>query len=212
MARMDSTPTFSRFEDAYQTRTAPWVIGAPQPAIVELERSGRIRGKVLDVGCGTGEHTILLTRLGYDVLGVDAAPTAVAQARDNAAVKGVDARFEVADAMDLGGREVYDTIVDSALFHIFDDSDRPRYVASLHAACRPGGSVHVLALSDQGRGFGPQVSEAVIREAFGDGWALEALDETTYRGVVQEMQADAVGLPAGTVVDEPAWLARVRRL
>jgi hypothetical protein len=41
---------------------------------------------------------------------------------------------------------------------------------------------------------------------------LEALDETTYRGVVQEMQADAVGLPAGTVVDEPAWLARVRRL
>src|SRR3954447_17258871 len=99
---MDATPTFSRFDDAYKTRTAPWVIGEPQPAIVELQRAGWIRSKVLDVGCGTGEHTILLTRLGYDVLGIDFAPQAVEQARANAAAKGVDARFEVADAMNLG--------------------------------------------------------------------------------------------------------------
>lgn len=211
---MDSTPTFSRFDEAYKTRTAPWVIGEPQPAIVDLERAGWIRGRVIDVGCGTGEHTILLTRLGYDVLGVDAAPTAIEQARENATAHGVDARFRVADAMNLAevaGRQRVDTIVDSALFHIFDDVDRPRYVASLHAACRPGGLVHVLALSDKGRGFGPEVSDAVIREAFADGWTLEALDETTYRGVVQEPHAEPLGLPVGTVVDEPAWLARVRR-
>ncbi|HEX9833811.1 MAG TPA: class I SAM-dependent methyltransferase [Mycobacterium sp.] len=209
---MDSTPTFSRFDDAYKTRTAPWVIGEPQPAIVDLERAGLVRGKVLDAGCGTGEHTILLTRLGYDVLGVDAAPTAIEQARENAAEKGVDARFEVADAMSLGAEPRYDTIVDSALFHIFDAADRARYVARLGAVCKPGALVHVLALSDKGRGFGPEVSERVIREAFADGWVLEALDETTYRGVVQEPHVEAIGLPVGSVVDEPAWLARVNRL
>jgi SAM-dependent methyltransferase len=209
---MDSTPTLSRFDDAYKTRTAPWVIGEPQPAIVELEQAGRIHSKVLDVGCGTGEHTILLTRLGYDVLGIDFAPHAVEQARSNAAQKRVDARFEVADAMNLGSDPGYQTIVDSALFHIFDAADRARYVSSLHAAVLPGGLVHVLALSDAGRGFGPQVSEADIREAFGDGWVLEALDGTTYRGVVQQAQADAIGLPVGTRVDEPAWLARARRV
>ena len=209
---MDSTPTFSRFDDAYKSNTAPWVIGEPQPAIMDVERAGLIHGTVLDVGCGTGEHTILLTRLGYDVLGVDAAPTAIEQARQNAAAKGVDARFEVADAMNLGAGPRYDTIVDSALFHIFDDTDRAVYVAGLHAVCRPGALVHVLALSDKGRGFGPEVSEAVIREAFGDGWTLEALDETTYRGVVQQPHVEALGQPVGTVVDEPAWLARVRRL
>jgi SAM-dependent methyltransferase len=208
---MDTTPAFSAFDDAYQARTAPWVIGEPQPAIVELERTGVIRGKVLDVGCGAGEHTILLTRLGYDVVGIDYSPTAVDQARENAAAKGVDARFDVADAMNLNG-QAYDTIIDSALFHIFDDIDRPRYVRSLHAACRPGALVHVLALSDKGRGFGPEVSEAVIREAFGDGWVLEALDTTTYRGVVGEGHSEALGLPAGTRVDEPAWLARARRV
>jgi SAM-dependent methyltransferase len=209
---MDSTPTFSRFDDAYKTRTAPWVIDEPQPAIVELQRAGWIHSKVLDIGCGTGEHTILLTRLGYDVLGIDFSPHAVEQARASAAEKGVDARFEVANAMNLGSDPGYQTVVDSALFHIFDDADRARYVSSLHAAVRPGGLVHVLALSDAGRGFGPQVSEADIRGAFGEGWVLEALDTTTYRGVVQEAQADAIGLPVGTRVDEPAWLARVRRV
>jgi SAM-dependent methyltransferase len=209
---MDPTPTLSRFDEAYKSRTAPWVIGEPQPAIVELQRAGWIHSKVLDVGCGTGEHTILLTRLGYDVLGVDLSPHAIEQARANAAVKGVDARFEVADATNLGGEPLYTTIVDSALFHIFDDTDRPRYVRSLHTATRPGGLVHVLALSDAGRGFGPQVSETVVRNAFGEGWELEALDTTTYRGVVGEGHAEALGLPVGTRVDEPAWLARARRL
>jgi SAM-dependent methyltransferase len=146
------------------------------------------------------------------VLGIDFAPHAVEQARANAAEQGVNARFEVADAMNLGPEPGYQTIVDSALFHIFDDADRARYVSSLHSALRPGGVVHVLALSDAGRGFGPQVSEAQIREAFGDGWTLEALDTTTYRGVVQQAQAAAIGLPVGTRVDEPAWLARARRV
>jgi SAM-dependent methyltransferase len=209
---MDTTPTFSRFDDAYKTRTAPWVIGEPQPAIVELERAGRIRGKVLDVGCGTGEHTILLARLGYDVLGIDFSPHAVEQARQNAAAKGTDARFEVADALNLGDQPTYDTIVDSALFHIFDASDRPKYVASLQRACRPGGVVHVLALSDAGRGFGPEVSEADIREAFVDGWALEAFDTTSYRGITQEVHVDILGLPVGTPVEEPAWLATARHI
>ena len=209
---MDQTPALSRFDEFYRTTTPPWVIGEPQPAIVELERAGLIRGKVLDVGCGTGEHTILLTRLGYHVLGIDFAPEAVEQARGNAEAKGVAARFEVADAMNLADRPGYDTIVDSALFHIFDDGDRPKYVASLHNACRPGGVVHVLALSDAGRGFGPQVSGETIRDAFADGWELEALEPTTYRGVVTEVHVQQIGLPIGTRVDEPAWLARVRHI
>src|SRR6478609_5350052 len=185
---MDTTPAISRFDEFYKTTIPPWVIGEPQPAVVELERAGLIRGKVLDVGCGTGEHTILLTGLGYDVLGIDFAPEAVEQARRNADAKGAGARFEVADA------------------------DRPKYVASLHGAVLPGGIVHVLALSDQGRGFGPQVSGETIRDAFGDGWELEALEPATYRGVVTEVHADDIGLPIGTRVDEPAWLARARHI
>ncbi len=58
----DTTPPKALFDDAYRDGTPPWVIGEPQPAVVALEREGWVRGKVLDIGCGAGEHTILLTR------------------------------------------------------------------------------------------------------------------------------------------------------
>lgn len=201
-----------RFDSLYETHTAPWVIGEPQPAVVALERTGVLRSPILDIGCGLGEHSILLTRLGYQVRGIDFAPHAVEQARANAAARGVDAHFEVGDAFDLDAATPYATVLDSALFHIFDDADRVRYVESLHRAMRPGGYLHVLALSDSGRGFGPQVSEQQIRSAFGVGWDLDALETAVYRGVVGEAHAEPLGLPTGTVVDEPAWLARVRRV
>lgn len=186
------------------------MIDEPQPAIVELERSGGIRGAVLDIGCGTGEHTILLTRLGYDVLGIDASPNALVRARANAARHGVTARFELGDALHLGEERRYDTIVDSALFHIFDDTDRATYVRGLHAVCRPSGVVHVLALAEGGPPIGPKVSDAVIREAFAEGWTLEDLRSTTYRVVVPAEGAEELGLQPRARIDQPAWLARVR--
>jgi SAM-dependent methyltransferase len=208
-----TTPSRRLFDEAYLSHTAPWVIGEPQPAIVTLERSGWIRGRVLDPGCGTGEHTIHLSRLGYDILGIDSSEQAIEQARANAAQQGVTGRFEVADALQLVPHRAYDTVVDSALFHIFDAADRARYVSSLHRACRPDARVHVLALSDAGPGFGPQISDAVIREAFGDGWILEDLQPARYRGViVHDTHAAALGRPVGDLIDLPAWLARTRRI
>ena len=208
---MDRTPPLASFDDFYKNQNPPWVIGEPQPAVVALERDHLIGGRVLDVGCGAGEHTILLTRLGYDVLGVDGAPTAIETARRNAAAHGVSARFAVADALDLGAEPAFDTVVDSALFHVFDAADRATYVRSLGRVTRPGALVHVLALSDAGRGFGPQVSAGDLREAFGPGWSVQGLRETTYRGVVTETHAEALGLEVGARVDEPAWLLRAQR-
>lgn len=215
---MDQTPALSSFEAFYRHSTPPWVIDEPQPAVVALAEAGHtgyIRGRVLDVGCGTGEHTIYLTRLGHDVLGVDGAPTAVDIARRNAAERGVAARFAVADAFDLAAidheQPLYDTVLDSALFHVFDAADRVRYVSSLGRVTRPGALVHVLALSDAGRGFGPSVTAHDLLDAFGPGWTVEDLAETTYRGVVTEVHAEALGLPIGSRVDEPAHLLRVRR-
>jgi len=190
---------------------------ANRSRIVALERDDGIHGRVLDPGCGTGEHTIHLTRLGYDVRGIDSSEHAINQARANAAARNVAARFEVADALQLGQDPsydpIYDTVVDSALFHIFDPADRSRYVRSLYRAARPGALVHVLALADTGPGFGPQISDTVIREAFGEGWALEDLRSSQYRGViVGSTHAAALGRPVGDLVDLPAWLARARRL
>lgn len=206
----------------YDNDTAPWVIGAPQPAIVAAEADGWIRGRVLDPGAGAGEHTIALTELGYDVLGVDLSPSAVAYARRNAVAKGVArARFEVADLLTFADPAVeplgeFDTVLDSALFHVFvdDPAGRATYVRALRRLCVPGGHVIVLALSDTEKGFGPRIGENVIRDGFADGWTIEQLGPTIYRGRVTEVVAEDAarhGLPTEGPIDTAAWLARIRR-
>ncbi|MFE4455894.1 class I SAM-dependent methyltransferase [Nocardia tengchongensis] len=192
----------------YSNDSAPWVIGEPQPEVVALADAGGISGTVLDIGCGTGEHTILLVKLGYDAYGVDISHRAIDDARRNAADNQISPeRFTVADALDLGG-STYDTIVDSALFHVFDPEHRVTYVRSLYDTCRPGGLVHILA-------FGPHVSDFTIRNAFSDGWDIEELRPARYRGRVTESIADRArekGWPADGLVDVRAWLARIRRM
>ncbi|MCD2195449.1 class I SAM-dependent methyltransferase [Actinomycetospora endophytica] len=204
----------NRFEEFYRTGEPPWVIGEPQPAVVELERAGGITGPVLDLGCGTGEHTILLSRLGYRVLGADSAPAAVERARARAEAAGVPAEFAVADAMDPGELGRYATVLDSALFHVFDAEDRARYAEALTGAVVPGGQVVVLALSTRGPGFGPQIDDDAITGAFtGPSWRMESLVESTYRGrVTNPDHAAATGQAVGDLVDLPAVVARIRHV
>ena len=210
---MEPLSSTTPWDSVYRSRSAPWLIDQPQPAIIALDRDGWIRGSVLDVGCGAGEHTIHLAARGHAVLGVDFSPAAVDVARANAAARGVPARFEVADALALGDRPHVDTIVDSALFHIFGAAERARYVRSLSGVCRPGGRVFVLALavSDTEPGFGPRIRDTVIRDAFVGDWTLEELSASRYRVLVDADNAARTGLPAGQLADLPAWLARIRR-
>lgn len=209
-----SSPTPSTFEESYRRGEPPWVIGEPQPAVVDLERAGDLTEPVLDLGCGTGEHTILLSRLGYRVLGADAAPAAVERARERARAAGVAAEFTVADAMDPAALGWFATVLDSALFHVFDAADRSRYAAALRDVVLPDGQVIVLALSTRGPGFGPQIDDDAVPTAFAaPDWAVEDLRPTTYRGrVTHPDQASATGRAVGELVDLPAVVARIRRV
>jgi SAM-dependent methyltransferase len=203
------------FQTMYEVGTPPWVIDEPQSAVVDLEACGEIRGAVLDVGTGTGEHTILLTRLGYEVLGVDVAPLAVEQARAKAAESGVAARFEVADVLATPGEHQlarFDTVLDSALFHNFMVEDRVTYVRVMSRYLRSGGTMFVLALA-VGGGLGPEVNGQDLRRAFySPGWAFEDLSASEYQGVIRsEGTARRLGRPPGSRVTVPAWLARIRR-
>jgi len=56
---------------------------------------------VLDAGCGTGQHAILLARKGYMVEGVDASPVAIDLARRKGALERVAPTFRTADIRDL---------------------------------------------------------------------------------------------------------------
>lgn len=162
---------------------APWDIGRPQPVFARLAGEGRLTGRLLDVGCGTGENALLAAGGGADVTGIDVAPTAIARAREKAAGRGLAARFEVADALGLPGLGLTaDTVIDSGVFHVFGDGDRARYVAGLGAVLRPGGMCYLVCFSDRQPGtWGPRrVREQELRAAFSDGWAVESVTADTF--------------------------------
>jgi SAM-dependent methyltransferase len=191
------------FDNAYRDGGTPtWDVGRPQGALVRLARSGRIAGSVLDAGCGTGENALLLAAQGHPVLGVDFAAAAIERAAAKAAHRGLPVEFLVADALDLAalGR-TFDTVLDVGLFHTFSDAERPRYAASLGAALWPGGRVFLLCWSDRNPfGRGPRrISPREIRETFGDGWRVEAVDPEWLE----------TRLPDGRI---HAWLARIARV
>ena len=182
---------------------APWDIGRPQPALVRLADEGRLTGRLLDAGCGTGENALLAAGRGADVTGIDVAPTAIARARAKAAARGLAARFEVADALDLGRLGLTaDIVIDSGVFHVFGDDDRARYVASLAAVLRPAGVCYLMCFSDRQPGtWGPRrVRADELRAAFSDGWAVESINADTF---------DINPMNGTTQVQ--AWLATIRR-
>lgn len=170
------------FDEAYQG-TPPWDIGRPQPALRHLGDTGAIVGRVLDAGCGSGEHVLMAAERGLDATGIDLSPAAIQAARRKADERGVSARFMVWDALLLAElRETFDTVLDSGLFHVFDDEDRTRYVEALADVLVPGGRVLMCCFSDRQPGeWGPRrVSQEEIRRAFGVGWTVVSIEATRF--------------------------------
>jgi SAM-dependent methyltransferase len=193
--------TSDEWDEVY-TGAPPWDTGRPQPAIAQLAHEEMLTGRVLDIGCGTGEHALLAASLGCDAVGIDASARAIAIAQRKAADRGLRARFMVGDALRLHELdERFDAVIDSGLFHVFDDDDRPRYVGGLHHVLRAGGVLHLLCFSDAQPGtWGPRrVTREELINSFTDGWDVVSIDAATFE----------VNWEMGTA---QAWLAQIRRV
>lgn len=165
----------SFFNDAYRG-TPPWDIGRSQREFLELAESGEVKGEVIDIGCGTGEHAILFATKGNEVLGIDSSPLAIEKARAKAEHRSSRAEFKVFDALQLAklGRK-FDIALDSGLFHVFSDSARTAYVRSLRSVLRPEGEYYMLCFSDKepaGWGGPRRVTEDEIFRSFSRGWTV----------------------------------------
>ncbi len=168
------------FENLYAGQPR-WEIGRPQKALLAV--ADRITGSVLDAGCGTGENALFFASRGQRVTGIDFLAEPITIAERKAAERGLTATFLVMDALALKELpEVFDSAIDSGLFHVFSDDDRRRYVMGLASVLRPGGRLFLLCFSDAEPGEqGPRrVSQKEIEDAFAEGWAVESVEPSRY--------------------------------
>ena len=206
------------WDEAYRRGVAPpWDIGRAQPEVVRLADAGAIVGRVIDVGCGTGENALMLAAHGLAVVGIDVAETAIGRAQEKARERGIaNAKFTVWDALDLATLVArigtFDGAIDSGVFHTFGDEDRPAYVAGVASAVRSGGHLFLMCMNEHEPDWGGprRVTQAELRAAFIEerGWTVETIEAVRFATNEDHPWLARMGPSGGS----HAWLATIRRL
>lgn len=78
---------------------------------IEKEISFNKEVRILDIGCGTGRHSIELARRGYHVTGIDLSPSMVKKANELARKENLTIDFQVRDARDFNFEGAFDLAI-----------------------------------------------------------------------------------------------------
>ncbi len=108
------------------------------------------RGRVLEMGCGAGDQSLHLAQQGYDVAGVDIAPTSIAWANEKAHMRGLKVDFRVGNVCDLNGvgDADFDIVLDGHCLHFVIGAARPRFLHSARRVLKPGGWLLITSVCD----------------------------------------------------------------
>lgn len=122
---------FRRYESIYKQASSPeqlfWHRGEEDiPSLLTQVAQKRGGGKALDLGCGTGIHSIYLAKMGFQVTSLDFVAKALEWARDRANKEGVNIEFIQADITEWHSSDSFDLIFDSGCLHSFADLEKRR--------------------------------------------------------------------------------------
>jgi SAM-dependent methyltransferase len=192
--------TGPNWDERYEHRDLPWDIGVPDPHLVEVVESGSVaRGRVLEIGCGTGTNALWLASRGFEVLGIDISPRAIAQAA--AKLAGESVRFEVRDFLEAAIPGPFEFVFDRGVLHVFDEpATQAKFAARVAELLSPGGVWLSIAGSTEGpaRDHGPPRRSAL--ELIG---AIEP--------VLEILELRATEFQANVPTRPAAWMLRARQ-
>ncbi len=120
-----------RFEQRYLTGNIPWDSGRPDSNLREILETFEISGKrALEIGCGTGDNAIFLSKKGFDVTATEIVKMAIEAAQEKACRAGARCCFLLENILerDIEG-DPYDFVFDRGCFHTFDEPETRRKFA-----------------------------------------------------------------------------------
>ncbi len=179
----------SWWEDVYrqsEVSSLPWY----SPVLdTDFERALRThlpeRGRVLDLGTGPATQAIAMAKAGYEVVGTDIAPSAIAKARHAAEREKVRADFRVDNILESKLPAGFvDAIVDRGMFHTLAPESRSQYVDAVRRILRPRGFLFLKAFSDkEPRQGGPyHFSPAELRRPFRESFDVLSIEDAHFQG------------------------------
>jgi len=78
---------------------------------IEEEVNHLKSNKILDIGCGTGRHSIELAKRGYSMTGVDLSESQLGRAKEKAKEQGQEVDFQLRDARNLNFVQEFDLVI-----------------------------------------------------------------------------------------------------
>lgn len=104
--------------------------------------------RVLDVGCGPGDHAIALSALGFEVVGLDKSLPLLEHGLRNAQTRSLSVKFVLGDMRDFDVPARFDAAYCvGTTFGYFDDEQNLRVARAIRAAVAPGGHVVIEQLN-----------------------------------------------------------------
>lgn len=186
----DSKREFPDWEKYYQDNEIekmPWYEKNLDPDLdYEIKSRNISRGRFLDLGTGPGTQAIQLAKLGFDVTGVDVSENAIQKAKQlSTNVNFVRDDFLKSKLPDGG----FDYILDRGCFHVFEPSQRRKYVEQVKRILDKEGVLFLKCFSiKETRDKGPyHFSKHEIKDIFNKDFVIESVKDTVYHGTLNPL-------------------------
>jgi len=111
---------------------------------IEKEINFNKEALILDIGCGTGRHSLELTRRGYKVTGIDLSPSMIGKAKLLAQKENLKIDFQIRDARDFNFGESFDLAImlcEGAFPLMESDEMNFSILQNVFNSLKPGGKI-----------------------------------------------------------------------
>jgi SAM-dependent methyltransferase len=121
------------WEELYQKSETPWEKGEASPGLVDFLKAfpELPKGSVLVPGCGTGHDARAWASAGFEVTGMDLAPSAVQLSREKTTAANLKADFLQMDFLRTEPFKKFDYIFEHTLFCAIQPDERDVYVQAV---------------------------------------------------------------------------------
>lgn len=179
---MEITPEKIEFwENLYRTKKTPWDLGKPAPPLATFLKSPYAvpPGRMAVLGCGRGHECVLFAQNGFEVTGIDFAPSAIQETTSllhKANCLGTTGYLLERNFFDLHEYfGYYDYVLEHCSFCAIEPTKRRTYAWTVRDLLRPGGKFIALwwCLPDKKGGPPFAVDKSEVFDLFKDTFSIE---------------------------------------